>query len=102
MRPRPTIAMRGNTGSEEEVIPEPKTQNPKPKGDLDPGIWDLPGPAPARDRLQTDAAADCGRDDAQLRHQAIELRGEHRLRAVAQRPVGIVVHFDDETIRAHG
>src|SRR5438093_7243225 len=62
----------------------------------------LPCPAAARDRLQADTPADRGRDDPQLRHQPIELRREHRLRAVAQRVVGIVVHLDDETVGASG
>ena len=40
-------------------------------------------PASPRHRLEADAAADRRRDDPQLRHQAIELRREERLRAVA-------------------
>ena len=40
-----------------------------------------------------------GRDDAQLGHQALELRREHRLRPVAQRAVRVAVHLDDAARR---
>src|SRR2546421_3471996 len=86
IKPRPAIAMDGNGGS---------------AATLGVGSWRLAvsaRPSPARDRLETDAAADRGRDDPQLRHQSVELRREHRLRAVAQRPIRIVVHLDDETV----
>src|SRR5436190_24364652 len=89
-------------------ILKPKSQAPTPKSwdwdflgtwDLVIGIWDfLARPPPARYRLQTNTAADRGCDDAQFRHQALELRRVHRLRAVAQRVIGIVVDFDDETV----
>src|SRR5437016_1818724 len=66
------------------------------------GIWSLgfgifsPRPPAARHRLEADAAPDRRGDDPQLRHQAVELRGKHRLRAVAQRVVRVVVHLDDQ------
>src|SRR5262249_8185832 len=76
IRPLPTMATRPNGGSV------------------------LDTPAPARHGLQADAAADRRPDDPQLRHQAIELRRQQRLRAVAERVVGIVVHLDDEAVGA--
>src|SRR5689334_21002754 len=64
------------------------------------GSWELlASPSPAGHRLEADAAADRRGDDPEFRHQPIELRGEHRLRAVTQRVVGIVVHLDDEAVR---
>src|SRR6516162_11319209 len=59
-------------------------------------------PPPPRDRLEADAAADGRRDDPQLGHQTIELRGKHRLRAVAQGVIGFTMHFDDEPIGPGG
>src|SRR5688500_10114898 len=62
----------------------------------------LSSPAAPRDRLEADAAADGRGDDAELRHQPVELRREHRLRAVAECVVGIVVDLDDQAIGAGG
>lgn len=42
-----------------------------------------------------DAAADGRRDDAELGHELRELIFVERLRAVAERVVGIVVHLDE-------
>src|SRR5688572_148574 len=88
MRPRPTMAILLNGGSSL----------------VDTRFSRLPRPPASRHRLQADAAADGRGDDAQLRHQAIELRGEHRLCAVAERVIGIVVDLDDQAVSAcrHG
>src|SRR5262245_61560231 len=59
-------------------------------------------PPPPRHRLEADAAADCRRDDPQLGHQPIELRWEHRLRAVAEGVIRIAVHLDDQAVGAGG
>src|SRR5579859_4258343 len=58
----------------------------------------LDTPASAGDRLEADAASDGRRDDAQLRHQTIELRWEERLGAVAQGVIRIGVDFDQEPV----
>ena len=42
------------------------------------------------------------RAPAHVLHQAVELRGIERLRAVAQRVRGIVVHLDHQAVRAGG
>ena len=47
-----------------------------------------------------DAAAKHRRDLPHLVHQLIELLGIERLLAVAERPVGIGMHFDDQAIGA--
>src|SRR5689334_6842221 len=62
----------------------------------------LGAPPSSRDRLEADAPSDRGRNDAQLGHQAIELRGVHRLRAVAPRVIGIAMDFDDQAVGACG
>src|SRR5260370_12813206 len=62
----------------------------------------LRAPAAPRDRLEADAPANGGSDDAQLRHQPIELRREHRLRPIAERMGGIAVHLDDQAVGAGG
>ena len=62
----------------------------------------LIAPAATADRLEADAAPNRRRDDAQLRHQAIELRRIERLRAVAERAIRIAVHLDDESIGTGG
>src|ERR1700704_1443511 len=59
-------------------------------------------PSSARHRLETDSPSDRRRDDSELGHQAIELRGVHGLRAVAQRVIGIAMHFDDQAVGAGG
>src|SRR6266850_1189196 len=86
IRPRPTMAMDGN-GTSDEVMSSGF------------GICDfLTSPAAASHGLETDAAANRRRDDPQLRHQPFELRREHRLRAIAQRAIRVVVDLDDEAI----
>src|ERR1700682_6439398 len=55
-------------------------------------------PASARDGFEADAAADLRGDDPQLRHQTVELRGKHRLCAVAERVVGVTVDLDQQTV----
>src|SRR5579863_132087 len=59
-----------------------------------------------RDRL---SCSDCwngasydSRDLADLRHQFIELVGEQRLWAVGERLIGLVMHFDHQSIGADG
>ena len=89
IRPNPTIAMRLKTGRSLSA-PQSASRN-RASASLD-------SPSAARHRLEADAAADRRRDDPQLRHQAIELRREHRLRAVAERVVGIAVHLDDQAV----
>src|SRR5688572_14557986 len=66
------------------------------------GTLALPRPPAACDRLETDTAPDCRRDDAEFRHQTIELCREHRLGPVAQSAIGIVVHLDDQAVGAGG
>src|SRR5438094_7872856 len=53
-------------------------------------------PASSRHRLEADAPSDRRGDDAEFRHQPIELRRKHRLRAVAQRVIRVAVHFDNQ------
>ena len=63
IRPKPTMAILANINRADATLSV--------------------APAAPRHRLEADAAADRRRDDAQLGHQAIELRREQRLRAVA-------------------
>src|SRR5262245_31645371 len=68
---------------------------------LEVGSWTsevLACPSSSRDRFEADAAADRRRNDSEFRHQAIELRGKHRLCAVAQRAIRIVVHLDEQAV----
>src|SRR5258708_15581040 len=58
----------------------------------------LRAPAPTRHRLEADAPADRRRDDSELGHQPVELRGEHRLRAVAQGVIRIAIDLDDQSV----
>src|SRR5262249_3540177 len=48
------------------------------------------------------AAADGGRDDAKLGHELSEVGGIERLRSIGERVVRIVVHFDEQAVRAGG
>ena len=57
-------------------------------------------PTAPRHGFQADAPPDRRRDDPQLGHQPIELRRKHRLRAVAQRVIGIAMHFDQQSVGA--
>src|SRR5438128_12327799 len=66
-----------------------------------PWSWSRSPTAPC-DRLETNRSSNRRGDDAQLRHQAIELRGEHRLRAVGERVIRIAVHLDDQAAGARG
>src|SRR5262245_21080946 len=55
-------------------------------------------PTSASNRLETDAASDRRRNDPEFSHQTLELRREHRLGAVAQRTIGVVMYFDEQAI----
>src|SRR5205085_1476522 len=67
------------------------------------GNWPLlDSPSAARHRLEADTASDGRGDDPELRHDAVELRREHRLCAIAQGVIGIVVDLDDEAVTPGG
>src|SRR6187402_3424410 len=97
MRPTPTMAMVRNGGSAASLAAPLDAPVDAP---VDLGNTAIRLPARADGRVDADAASDRRRDDPQLRHQAIELAREQRLRAVAPRLVRIAVHLDQQAVGA--
>src|SRR5437899_9757266 len=55
---------------------------------------------PRRRRRQRQRAPEHGRDHAQLAHEPLELLGVQALRAVGERLLRVVVHLDEQPVRA--
>src|SRR5262245_59126179 len=81
MRPRPTMPIRSKTGFSPALA--------RPGWMTGRFMTDSDAPSAPGDLFEADRTADRGRDDPQLGHQAVELGGEHRLCAVAERVIGI-------------